>query len=170
MILQQKLLQATNFSKEEGLFNSVFEDQSLNMGDSPTTATYFASAEGSRWHHARAGMYVGTRCYDSNRSRKRGSSGRLDLCLVLLSGELTGLPKDCLTSPETWRFLLKLYRFAQYQPFHHSVPGRTRTFLSHPNIWAILGMKSKCEHEIHVWVFFFQRPWKPEASDSVETV
>lgn len=43
-----KLLQAANLPKEEGLFNSVFEDQSLNMGDSPITASFFASVEGSR--------------------------------------------------------------------------------------------------------------------------
>lgn len=77
-----KLLQVANLPKEEGLFNSVFEDQSLNMGDSPTTASFFASAEGSRWHHARAGIYIGTRCYDSNRSRKRKRIQWADLVFV----------------------------------------------------------------------------------------
>lgn len=93
-------------------------------------------------------------CLKQEQKEKEDPVGRLGLCLVLLSGERNGLPKDCLTSPVTCRFLLKLHHFAQCQPFHHSVPGRTRAFLSHPNIWAILGMKSKCEHEIHVLFLF----------------
>lgn len=165
-----KILQAANLSKEECLFSPVFEDQSLNMGDFPTTTTYFASAEGSRWHHTKAEIYVGTRCYDSNRSRKRKRIKWQTWSLSTIkktqwvAQRLSHIPRDLKISLET-------------------LPLCTVPTLSPECPWHDKGIPITPKHlnyfrdEIQVWTWnscfglgFFQCPWKPEVSDPLGTV